>query len=29
MELGDLASVIREERRKEEVSRRPAASLVH
>lgn len=28
-ELGDLASLIREERRKEEVSRRPVANLVH
>jgi CBS domain-containing protein len=28
-ELGDLANLIREERRNEEVSRRPATSLVH
>ena len=28
-ELGDLASLVREERRNEEVSRRPVASLVH
>ncbi len=28
-ELGDLASLIREERRKEEINRRPAGILVH